>query len=117
MLAIYLHHDSSVLANVFCTQALCAESVASFLDENFVTFGWDMSFHSNKQRFVGSYSRVHRNCHQMDTLAHSRAIQMITQHFGNLAASTIKNLDIDRFPLLALVYKLRGTTEIFQVRR
>ena len=35
MLAVYLHHDSSVLTNVFCAQALCAESVVSFLNENF----------------------------------------------------------------------------------
>ena len=39
MLAIYLHHDHSVLTNVFCTQALCADSVVSFLSANFVTFG------------------------------------------------------------------------------
>ncbi len=52
MLAIYLHHDSSVLSNVFCTQALCAESVVAFLEQNFVTFGWDVSHHSNKQRYI-----------------------------------------------------------------
>ena len=40
MLAIYLHHDHSVLTNVFCTQALCADSVVSFLSANFVTFGY-----------------------------------------------------------------------------
>ena len=27
MLALYLHHDSSVLTNVFCTQVLCADPV------------------------------------------------------------------------------------------
>ena len=93
MLAIYLHHDSSVLSNVFCAQALCSDSVSAFLDENFVTFGWDVTHHSNKQR----------------------CIQMMTEHFGSIAAATVRNLDIERFPLLALVYKLRGTIEIFQV--
>ena len=39
MLAIYLHHDHSVLTNVFCTQALCADSVVSYLSANYVTFG------------------------------------------------------------------------------
>lgn len=93
MLAVYLHHDSSVLSNVFCTQAMCTDSVAAFLDENFVTFGWDVTSHSNKQR----------------------AIQMMTEHFGSIAATTVRKLDIERFPLLALVYKLRGTIEIFQI--
>ena len=52
MLAIYLHHDSSVLSNVFCSQVLCADSVVSFLNENFVSFGWDLTFASNKQRYL-----------------------------------------------------------------
>jgi hypothetical protein len=94
MLAIYLHHDHSVLTNVFCTQAMCADSVVSFLNENFVSFGWDLTHSSNK----------------------SRLLAMVTQHFGSVAAATIRNLGIERLPLLTLVYRLRGTTEIFQVR-
>ena len=93
MLAVYFHHDSSVLTNVFCTQALCADSVCSFLNENFVNFGWDLTFSANK----------------------TRAVNMITKHFGSVAASTLKNMDIERLPLLVLIYKLRGSTEIFQV--
>ena len=46
-----------------------------------------------------------------------RCIQMLTEHFGSIAAATVRNLDIEKFPLLALVYKLRGTMEIFQVRK
>lgn len=94
MLAVYLHHDSSVLTNVFCTQALCSESVCSFLNENFVVFGWDLTFSSNK----------------------NRAVNMITKHFGSVASSTLKNMDIERLPVLVLIYKLRGSLEIFQVR-
>jgi hypothetical protein len=45
-----------------------------------------------------------------------RAVEMITRHFGSVAAMTIKNMDIEKFPMLALVYRLRGTTEIFQVK-
>ena len=93
MLAIYLHHDSSVLTNVFCTQALCADSVVSFLSENFVTFGWDLTFTSNKQRLLAS----------------------VTDHFGSVTAATIRNLDIEKLPLIAFVYKIRGSTEIFQI--
>lgn len=60
MLAVYLHHDGSVLTNVFCAQALCAESVVGFLEENFVTFGWDLTFNSNKQRCVTLVERGRR---------------------------------------------------------
>ena len=51
MLAIYLHHDHSVLTNVFCTQALCADSVVSFLSANFVTFGYVIRHLSIHQLF------------------------------------------------------------------
>ncbi len=95
MLAIYLHHDHSVLTNVFCTQALCADSVVAFLNANFVSFGWDLTHASNKQRLL----------------------DMVKQHFGSVAAATIRNLGLEKLPLFALVYKLRGTTEIFQVRK
>ena len=40
---------------------------------------------------------------------------MFTSHFGSVAAATIRSMDIDKLPLIALVYRLRGTTEIFQV--
>jgi len=93
LLAVYFHHDSSVLTNVFCTQALCAESVCGFLNENFVSFGWDLTFSSNK----------------------TRAVDMITKHFGSVAASTLKNMDIERLPMLVIIQKLRGSIEIHQV--
>ena len=40
---------------------------------------------------------------------------MVTKHFGSVAAATIKNMGLEKMPVLALVYKLRGTMEIFQV--
>ena len=40
---------------------------------------------------------------------------MITDNFGSVAAATVRNLDVERLPIMALVYRLRGTTEIFQV--
>ena len=52
MLAIYLHHDGSVLSNVFCSQLLCSESIVSYLTSNFIVWGWDITFSSNQNRYV-----------------------------------------------------------------
>lgn len=93
MLALYLHHDSSVLTNVFCTQVLCTEAVLGLLLENFVTWGWDLTYSSNKQRLI----------------------DMISRHFGSVAASTIRNFSIEKLPLVILVAKIKGNYEIFQV--
>ncbi len=40
---------------------------------------------------------------------------MVTKHFGSVAASTLKNMELEKLPLLLLIYKLRGSIEIFQV--
>jgi len=93
MLAVYLHHDSSVLTNVFCTQVLCTEAVLGLMLENFITWGWDLTYTSNKQRLL----------------------DMIARHFGSVASSTIKNFSIEKLPIVILVAKLRGNLEIFQV--
>jgi len=93
MLAIYLHHDSSVLTNVFCTQVLCTEAVLSMFIENFTIWGWDLTYSSNKQRFL----------------------DMVSRHFGSVASSTVKNFGIEKLPLVILIAKLRGNMEIFQV--
>merc|ERR550519_2433667 len=93
MLAVYLHHDNSVLTNVFCTQVFCAEAVLGLMLENFVTWGWDLTYTSNKQRLL----------------------DMIARHFGSVASSTIKNFSIEKLPLVILVAKIKGNLEIFQV--
>jgi len=48
LLAVYLHHDGSVLTNVFCTQLLGFESVLQCLNNHFVVWGWDLTHESNK---------------------------------------------------------------------
>ena len=112
MLAVYLHHDSSVLTNVFCTQVIlqcwawliwtnlsicqqvfCAEAVLGLLSQNFVTWGWDLTYSSNKQRLL----------------------DMISRHFGSVASATIRNFSIEKLPLVILVAKLKGNMEIIQV--
>lgn len=50
LLAVYLHHDNSVLANVFCTQLLGCETVVQMLSANFVVWGWDFTHESNKRK-------------------------------------------------------------------
>jgi FAS-associated factor 1 len=48
LLAIYLHHDRSVLSNVFCGQLLNNENIIKQLTDNYVLYGWDLTCESNK---------------------------------------------------------------------
>lgn len=95
LLAIYLHHDGSVLSNVFCTQLLCSETVVSYLTANFITWAWDLTFESNRARLLA----------------------MVTQHFGSLAATTVRNFNLDQLPLLLVIMRVRSATEVFTVIR
>jgi len=49
-LLIYLHHDRSILSNVFCSQLLCAESIVNYLSQNFVSWGWDLTAMQQRDR-------------------------------------------------------------------
>lgn len=92
-LAIYLHHDASVLANVFCSQILCAESVVNFLSSNYLTWGWDLTFEANK----------------------AKLLNMVTRHFGSVAASTIRNFKADQLPVFIVITRQRGINEVSTV--
>lgn len=51
LLAVYLHNDDSVLSNVFCSQMMCADSIVSYLSQNFITWAWDVTKEANKARY------------------------------------------------------------------
>nr|XP_023019734.1 FAS-associated factor 1 [Leptinotarsa decemlineata] len=93
ILAIYLHHDASVLTNVFCTQLLGFESVMQMFEKNFVLWGWDVTFESNRTKLQQSVN----NC------------------LGSTAAMSLRNIPVDRLPAIFLIMKIRSTTEIFNV--
>ncbi|XP_036610832.1 FAS-associated factor 1 isoform X1 [Trichosurus vulpecula] len=93
LLAIYLHHDESVLTNVFCSQMLCAESIVSYLSQNFITWAWDMTKEANRARFL----------------------TMCTRHFGSVVAQTIRTQKTDQFPLFLVIMGKRSSNEVLNV--
>ncbi|XP_050422174.1 FAS-associated factor 1 [Adelges cooleyi] len=93
LLAVYLHHDRSVLSNVFCTQLLCFESVVQYLNANFLVWGWDMTHTSNRNRILRSAS----------------------QALGQMAEVTLRAIDVNRLPALVLITRNRSNTEILSV--
>ena len=101
MLAVYLHHDSSVFTHVFCTQVLCSPPVLSLLAEHVTVWGWDLTRESNRHR----------------------CLSMLARQLGSVASSTLRetlnysgrNFEVDRLPLLILIGDLRGSMEIVKV--
>ncbi|XP_012278050.1 FAS-associated factor 1 [Orussus abietinus] len=93
LLAVYLHHDNSVLANVFCTQLLGFETVLQLLSTSFVVWGWDITHEFNKNMFLYSVNLT----------------------LGSAAASTVRNIDVDTLPVLIIIMRSRSNTEIFTI--
>ncbi|XP_060601167.1 FAS-associated factor 1-like [Ruditapes philippinarum] len=95
LLAIYLHHDTSILANVFCSQIFCNEGIVNYLTNNFLTWAWDMTLSTNS----------------------ARLITMATRHFGSVAANQIRSYKPDNLPVLLIISRSRATNEVVDVIR
>ncbi|XP_020780425.1 FAS-associated factor 1 [Boleophthalmus pectinirostris] len=93
LLAIYLHNDDSVLSNVFCSQMMCADSIVSYLSQNFITWAWDVTKEANK----------------------ARLLTMCTRHFGSVVTQTVRTYKTDQFPLLLIVMGKRTSNEVLNV--
>ncbi|XP_061635169.1 FAS-associated factor 1 [Phyllopteryx taeniolatus] len=93
LLAIYLHNDDSVLSNVFCSQMMCADSIVSYLSQNFITWAWDVTKEPNK----------------------ARLLTICTRHFGSVVTQTIRTYKTDQFPLLLIVMGKRTSNEVLNV--
>ncbi|XP_055385315.1 FAS-associated factor 1 [Condylostylus longicornis] len=93
LLAIYLHHDDSVLTNVFCDQLLRCESVMQTLMQSFILYGWDLTHESNKNLFLSSISAC----------------------VGVTASITVRNIPVDRLPAIIIIAKSRSTCEVLSV--
>ncbi|CAB3362571.1 Hypothetical predicted protein [Cloeon dipterum] len=92
-LVIYIHHDGSVLSNVFCTQVLNSEPVISYLSEHFVIWGWDFTHEQNKQMMLRAAS----------------------QSLGPMAANLVRSIDLEHMPALVVANKIRSSIEIVSV--
>lgn len=87
---VYLHHDKSVLSNVFCSQLLCQESVVAYLTSNYVTWAWDLTLHEHRLKLL----------------------KMVEQSFGAAAKTSVDTIRADYLPVILLAYKERGSVAI-----
>nr|CAH7718761.1 unnamed protein product [Callosobruchus chinensis] len=62
-------------------------------ENNFVLWGWDITFESNRQKLQ----------------------QSVNGCLGSTAAMSLRNIPVDRLPALVLIMRIRSSTEIFNV--
>lgn len=93
LLAIYLHHDDSVLTNVFCDQLLRCENVMHTLLLDFLLYGWDLTFESNKNLFLSS----------------------LNAFVGPSASISVRNIPVDKLPAIMIIGKYRSSMDVISV--
>ncbi|XP_050352614.1 FAS-associated factor 1 [Nymphalis io] len=93
LLGVYLHHEQSVLSNVFCAQLLGCETVLQTLAANFVLYGWDLTHPHNNNMLLTS----------------------IASALGPVASMTIRSIPVERLPALLIIMRVRSNTEIYSV--
>jgi hypothetical protein len=89
LLGIYLHSDSTVYCNIFCSKVLCDETVVQFLSSNFVVWPWDLTLESNEAKFY----------------------DYCAKNLGEIAVNTLKNFK-NKLPVFLVVTRVRASNEI-----
>lgn len=92
-MAVYLHHDGSVLTNVFCDHLMKCDTIMQTLEHNFVIYGWDLTHESNKNLFLSSLSAC----------------------AGSTALITVRNTPVNRLPAILVIGKVRSVNEVLSV--
>ncbi|UJR21464.1 hypothetical protein I4U23_024549 [Adineta vaga] len=92
-LAIYLHNDHSVCANVFCSQVLALDSIIEYLANNYTFWAWDVTSDVNRIRLLETLRRC----------------------VGNQCAQRVGSMEKDAFPLLLIVIRSRGLLELINI--
>ncbi|CAF4356322.1 unnamed protein product, partial [Rotaria magnacalcarata] len=92
-LAIYLHNDQSVCANVFCSQVLATDSIVEYLANNYVFWAWDVTSASNRTRLFETVRRC----------------------VGNQCVHRVGSIENDTFPLILIVIRSRGLLELVNI--
>ncbi|CAF3901208.1 unnamed protein product [Rotaria sp. Silwood2] len=92
-LAIYLHNDRSVCANVFCAQVLASETTVEYLASNYVVWAWDITTDANRTRLLETFKRC----------------------IGPQYAQRIAVMEKDAFPLILILIRSRGSLELISV--
>jgi len=93
LLAVYVHHDQSIQANVVCSELLTKEAISSYINQHFVSWGWDVTSNYNKQKFLN----------------------LCTTHFGVTTTEALRRVGKDNYPVMILCSGRGRSCEVLQI--
>lgn len=78
------------MTNVFCSQLLGCEVILETLSHNFILYGWDLTFESNKNLLLSSISAC----------------------LGPSIAMNVRNIPVIKLPTILIINRIRGSCDI-----
>lgn len=87
---LYLHHDQSILSNIFCSQLLCSESIVNYLSLNYLVWAWDLTRENLKRKLL----------------------DMVKDCFGMAVAANVDDIQPDHLPVILIVFKSKGQVDV-----
>ncbi|CAD6192101.1 unnamed protein product [Caenorhabditis auriculariae] len=88
-LAIYIHNEKSIAANIFVTQVLCTEVISSLLRHQFVLWPWDVTYEENANKL--------------------REWLELTHMSDVISFDNFKYVRSETFPMIAVVVRDKGS--------
>ena len=92
-LIVFLHSDRALTGHLFCSQVVCSENIASYIDQNFVLWAHDMS-DARLQHYVLT------ECQGIFGMDGRRQVEMYIP---------------DKLPLMIVITKVQSSPQVFAV--
>ena len=113
VLVIYLHHEKSIVSNIFCEKLLRDPAVVQQLDARCVLWPWDVTDEPNRNTLLSSLSKPNEYLNApTSAFAMPRSLSRrlpIAARIGELLRSTPPP---DKFPALYIVFKRELPTDL-----
>ncbi|CAJ0607033.1 unnamed protein product [Cylicocyclus nassatus] len=94
-LALYIHHDGSIAANIFPSKVLCSDAVSNLLRCQYILWPWDVTHKENEVKL-------------------REWLEMVGMGDARRTLETMA-YDKEKFPLLVIIAKDRGSYNIIDI--
>ena len=104
---IYLHHEKSIVSNIFCEKLLRDPAVVRQLDARCVLWPWDVTDEANRSNLLASLAKPceHLNV-PTSSFAMPRSLSNSLPIAARIRALLSSNPPPDQFPVLYIVFKM-----------
>lgn len=92
-LIVFLHSDKALTGHLFCSQVICSESMAGYIDQHFVMWAYDLTERRLQQQILTECQSI----------------------FGYSGRQQVEMYVPDKLPLMIVITKVQSAPQVFAV--